>query len=373
MKKFFKVTLWVFLIVLILAGGIAWYLNEQTGSIEDLEERNNKYAELSYYSSETGEFISPQQLPFYPEKTTGGDPGFARFFKTSPYAPESPFPKQMLTKNDFSETPADFATYWLGHSTVILELDGKRILFDPVFRNAGPLPIITRRYDESPLKREDLPEIDLVIITHDHYDHLEMATIKHLADKDIKFLTPLGVGTRLEGWGVPGKNITELGWNQETVFDSIKITALPGIHYSGRSNSDRNQTLWASYAIKGKDKNIFNSGDTGYGTHLKEIGEKYGPFDMAFVEIDGWNNGWPLTHLFPGQVIQLCKDVNTQLLFPTHWGTFDLALHPWNESIQMVADQAKENDIELIAPVMGQKVIPGLTATSYWWDNVNGN
>lgn len=367
MRKIFKVALWVLIVLLIFAGGIAFYVKDQLGSIDSLEERNAKYGDLNYYSAETGEFISPEKLPHYPERTTGGDPGFSRFFKTSPYAPETSFPKKMLTQNDFTETPADFATYWLGHSTVILELDGKRILFDPVFKNAGPLPIITRRYDESPLKREELPEIDLVILTHDHYDHLETATIKHLADKDIKFLTPLGVGTRLEGWGVPKKNITELGWNQETTFDSITITVLPGIHYSGRSNSDRNQTLWASYAIKGKDKNIFNSGDTGYGTHLKEIGEKYGPFDLAFVEIDGWNNGWPLTHLFPDQAIQLCKDVDAKLLFPTHWASFDLALHPWDESIQLVADKAAENDIELVTPLMGEKIVPGVSSTTNWW------
>ncbi|PRY98277.1 L-ascorbate metabolism protein UlaG (beta-lactamase superfamily) [Marinilabilia salmonicolor] len=372
MRKIFKVALWVLIVLLIFAGGIALYVKDQLGSIDSLEERNVKYGGLNYYSTETGEFISPEKLPHYPERTTGGDPGFSRFFKTSPYAPETPFPKKMLTKNEFSKTPADFATYWFGHSTVILELDGKRILFDPVFKNAGPLPIITRRYDISPLKREELPKIDLVIITHDHYDHLETATIKYLADKGIEFLVPLGVGARLEGWGVPKKNITELGWEQEMIFDSITITALPGIHYSGRSNSDRNQTLWASYAIKGKEKNIFNSGDTGYGKHLKGIGEKYGPFDLAFVEIDGWNNGWPLTHLFPDQVIQLCKDMNTKLLFPTHWGTFDLALHPWNESIQMVADRAAENDIEMVTPILGEKVIPGVTPTSNWWITLSG-
>lgn len=373
MRKFLKAALWTFITLLILAGGIAYYVNKQLGDIDSLEERNTKYDGLSYYSSETGEFISPEELVHHPERTTGGDPGFERFLKNSPYAPEFPLPKIKISKSDFSETPSDYATYWFGHSTVILELDGKRILFDPVFKNAGPLPIITRRYDESPLQREELPEIDLVIITHDHYDHLEMATIKYLADKDIEFLVPLGVGARLEGWGVPSNNITELGWEQEKIYDSIKITALPGIHYSGRSNSDRNQTLWASFAIKGTNKNIFCSGDTGYGKHLKEIGEKYGPFDMAFVEIDGWNNGWPLTHLFPDEVIQLCKDVDTKLMLPTHWGTFDLALHPWNKSIQLVADKALENDIELVTPVMGEKVIPGKTPTNNWWEIPTGN
>ncbi len=368
MKRRYKAGIWAIVILLVVIGGIGYFVNEQIGKIDSIEKRPSKFSELAYYSTETGEFISPEKLVSYPEQTTGGDPGFARFFKTSPNAPQFPLPKQIITKNDFSEKPSEYAVYWFGHSTVILELDGKRILIDPVFENAGPLPIITRRYDESPLKRKELPEIDMVIITHDHYDHLETATIKFLADREIEFIVPLGVGARLEGWGVPNDHITELGWEQHKTIGSIKITALPAIHYSGRSHNDRNQTLWASFAIKGAKKNIFSSGDTGYGQYLKEIGEKYGPFDMAFVEIDGWNKGWPLTHLFPDEAIQLCQDIGTKLLFPTHWAAFDLALHPWNESIQMVAKEAAKNDIQLVTPIMGGKIIPGVSPTYNWWD-----
>jgi L-ascorbate metabolism protein UlaG (beta-lactamase superfamily) len=367
MKKIYKIVLWCFIIFMMLTGSIAYYLNEQIGNIGSFEDRKDRFSGLAYYSSVTDEFISPEKLTYHPEQTTGGDPGFARFFKTSPYAPEHPLPKQLVYKSDFSEIPSKLAALWLGHSTIIVELDGKRILFDPVFKNAGPFPGIVRRYDESPLKREELPEIDIVIITHDHYDHLETATIKSLAAKEIEFIVPLGVGARLEGWGVPKDHITELGWHQDKTYGSIKITALPGIHYSGRSNKDRNKTLWASFAIKGEDKNLFISGDTGYGKHLKDIGEKYGPFDLAFVEIDGWNKGWPLTHLFPDEAIQLCKDIDTKLMFPIHWATFDLALHPWNKSIEMVAIKAAENNIELITPILGEKVIPYVSPTNNWW------
>jgi L-ascorbate metabolism protein UlaG (beta-lactamase superfamily) len=367
LKKVAKIVLWCLAILLLAAGGIGYYVNEQIGTIGSAEDRKARFSGLAYYSPDADEFLSPEKLVYYPEQTTGGDPGPARFFRTSPYAPKFPLPKQAIFSNDFPSTPADFAAWWLGHSTIILELDGKRILFDPVFKNAGPLPGITRRYDVSPLKREELPEIDIVIITHDHYDHLETATIKFLADKDIAFVVPLGVGARLEGWGVPNENITELGWEEDITFGSLKITACPGIHYSGRSNSDRNKTLWATFVIKGADKNLFISGDTGYGEHLKEIGEKYGPFHLAFVEIDGWNKGWPLTHLFPDEVIALCRDIDAKLLFPIHWATFDLALHPWDESIQLVADLAVENDIELVTPLMGEKVIPGMSPTTNWW------
>ncbi len=215
MKKVAKIVLWCIAILLVAAGGIGYYVNEQIGTIGSAEDRKARFSGLAYYSPDADEFLSPEKLVYYPEQTTGGDPGPARFFKTSPYAPKFPLPKQAISSNDFPATPADFAAWWLGHSTIILELDGKRILFDPVFKNAGPLPVITRRYDVSPLKREELPEIDIVIITHDHYDHLETATIKFLADKDIAFVVPLGVGARVEGWGVPKENITELGWEED--------------------------------------------------------------------------------------------------------------------------------------------------------------
>ncbi|SMD42267.1 L-ascorbate metabolism protein UlaG, beta-lactamase superfamily [Aquiflexum balticum DSM 16537] len=371
MKKLLKIVLWTLAILLIVTGSLVYYVSRQMGSLDSLEERKARFSGLTYYDAATDQFISPEELPYYPEQTTGGDAGPARFFKTSPNAPGFPLPKQMITKSDFSETPSDFAAWWFGHSTFILELDGKRILFDPVFENGGPLPFILRRFDVSPIKREELPEIDLVVITHDHYDHLEAATMRFLATRNTEFLVPLGVGARLEGWGVQKNNISELGWHDTKTLGSLQITALPGIHYTSRSYNDRNKTLWASFVIKGDEKNLFVSGDTGYGAHLKDIGEKYGPFDLAFVEIDGWNKGWPLTHLFPDQAVQLCLDINTQLLFPIHWGVFDLAMHPWDESIKMVADMAAENNIELVTPIMGEKVIPGLSPTKNWWEIKN--
>jgi L-ascorbate metabolism protein UlaG (beta-lactamase superfamily) len=371
MKKILKIALWTLAILLVAAGSLAFYISRQMGSLESPEERKARFSGLSYYDVGTDQFISPEPLPYYPEQTTGGDSGPARFFKTSPNAPKFPLPKKMITKSDFSETPSDFAAWWFGHSTFILELDGKRILFDPVFENGGPLPFILRRFGESPIKREELPEIDIVVITHDHYDHLEAATIRFLAGRNTAFIVPLGVGARLESWGIQKNNITELGWHDAKTVGSLQITALPGIHYTSRSFNDRNKTLWASFMIKGNEKNLFVSGDTGYGSHLKDIGEKYGPFDMAFVEIDGWNKGWPLTHLFPDQAVQLCQDIDTQVMFPIHWGVFDLALHPWDESIKMVAEFAVEKNIRLVTPLMGEKIIPGLSTTNHWWEKQN--
>ncbi|MFC6999947.1 MBL fold metallo-hydrolase [Rufibacter roseus] len=331
------------------------------------DQRKDEYSKLSYYSSEKDEFVSPKEIVYYSEQVTGGKSGFWRFFKKSPNAPEFELPKQIITKKDFPETPSSYAAYWLGHSTAIIELDGYRILMDPVFENAGPLPIIARRMSAPPLLREELPDIDIVIITHDHYDHLETETIKYLADKNIQFIVPLAIGARLKGWGVPENKITELAWDQSVNHGSLRITACPGVHYSGRSYNDKNKTLWASYVIKGEKRNLFWSGDTGYSEHFKEIGRKYGPFDLTFMEIDAWNNGWPNTHLFPEQVIKACQDIETELLFPIHYSTFDLALHTWDESINKVSDLASQNNIKIVTPIMGQKVIPGETSTTKWW------
>lgn len=355
------------IVILLLFGGTAHTLNSQIGRIDSVDVRKGEYSKHSYYSPVKDEFISPQEIISNPEQTTGGDPGFRRFFGTSPNTPDFELPKHVLTKKDFSEKPSAYAAYWLGHSTAIIELDGYRILIDPVFDNAGPLPVIAKRMSVSPLQREEMPDIDIVLITHDHYDHLETETIAFLADKDIQFIAPLAVGARLKGWGVPKDKITELGWDEIATHGTLSITAAPTVHYSGRSYNDRNKTLWASYVIKGKNKNLYWSGDTGFGEHFKEIGRKYGPFDLAFIEIDGWNKGWPNTHLFPEEVIDACRDLNARLLFPIHFSTFDLALHPWDESIAIVADLASENNIEIITPIMGEKVIPGITSTTRWW------
>jgi L-ascorbate metabolism protein UlaG (beta-lactamase superfamily) len=354
-------------IFLVLIVAVVFRVHDQIGQRYSHEENIRKFGRLSYYDAKLNEFVSPQSIISAKDKTTGGDPGFLRFFTKSPYAPQDELPKISLSKSDFSKTPLDLALYWFGHSTALMELDGYRMLIDPVFDNAGPLPGITKRFAAAPVKREDLPAIDVLLITHDHYDHLEANTIKYFAAMDTRFVVPLGVGARLKGWGVPPNRITELAWHQSFNFKSIKITATPGVHYSGRSNKDKNKTLWASYVISGEKSNLFWSGDTGYSEHFKQIGDKYGPFDIAFVEIDAWNKGWPNTHLFPEQVIQVVSDVKARSLFPIHLATFDLALHPWKESIALVANLAERADVNIITPVMGQKTIPGVTKTGRWW------
>lgn len=368
-----KKKLWVLIVVIIIGsiGVTGFHIKDQFGNLAPKKVRNVSYLGYNYYNEEKDEFLSPEEIVSYPDSTTGGNPGLLRFFVSSPNVPEIELPKESLTSKSFSSTPSDFAIYWLGHSSTIIELDGYRLLIDPVFENAGPFPFIARRISPSPLSREDLPEIDAVIITHDHYDHLETATIEYLADKETLFITPLAIGSRLQSWGVDQNKIRELGWGQQISLGSIEITATPSIHYSGRSKWDRNKTLWASYVIQRKRKKLFWSGDGGYGDHFKEIGAKYGPFNLAFVEIDAWNDGWPNTHLFPDEVIRVCQDINSKSLFPIHLATFDLAMHPWDESINMISSEIKKTDIDLVTPIMGMKTIPGQTKTQEWWKDYN--
>lgn len=355
----------ILIIIIAIITIIIGYVLIQFGNKPD----GKQFVNLDYYNGE--QFISPEELVFYPERTTGGSSGFARFFSKSPNALESELPMVRLDKHSFSTQPEEFALYWLGHSSAILELNGKRIMIDPVLENAAPFPGIASRYSPSPLKREDIPELDYVLITHDHYDHLEYTTIRELRNRNLTFIVPLGVGTRLIGWGVPDENITELGWDDIFEREGLSFTALKGVHYSGRSKWDRNSTLWCSYVIRNNDMNIFWNGDTGYGNHFTEIGNKYGPFDLAAIEIDGWNHGWPNTHLFPEEAVKVAKKIRAEKMLPIHWAVFDLALHPWDESINSVIEFAERDSVNVITPLMGEKVTGDKTEYSRWWNIEN--
>ncbi|MDR2882023.1 MAG: MBL fold metallo-hydrolase [Azoarcus sp.] len=330
----------------------------------------SSYETLPYFVD--GKFRGQNDTPYYPDRVSGGKASWFRFLMASPYAPKAFLPTVKPGKDAFAGKPEELALVWLGHSSLIIELEGKRFLVDPVFGNAAPVPFAVPRYGPPPLKRKELPVPDYVLITHDHYDHLEYATIRHFRDKETIFIVPLGVGPHLVKWGVPPGKIRELGWGDEFSENGISIVAERSVHFSGRTWSTRNSSLWASYALKGKQKRVFISGDTGYGEHFREIGAKHGPFDVAFFEIDGWNPGWPHTHLFPAEVIRAYHDVRAASLVPVHWGSFDLALHPWDESIRMIAALADEDgNVRLLTPLMGQKLIPGLTPVSRWWESLS--
>ena len=292
--------------------------------------------------------------------------------------PPGPLPIVRLTRADFAQPPASgLRATWLGHSTVLVEIDGARILFDPVWaRRASPSSLIgPKRFHEPPLALDDLPPLDAIIASHDHYDHLDRNVVRALArsatQSRARFVVPLGVGAHLERWGVAANRITELDWSEATTVGPLTLTATQARHFSGRGLSDRNHTLWASWSVTGPRHRVFHSGDTGPFAGFAEIGAAYGPFDLTFIKIGAYGETWPDIHLTPEQAI----DANTKLrgtaLLPIHWGTFNLAFHAWDEPAERVVVAAAAAGTRLIVPRPGESVEPLVAAPSdRWWQRV---
>jgi len=262
------------------------------------------------------------------------------------------------------------ALFRLGHSTILLRVDGEFILFDPVFSDrASPVQWMgPKRFHQPPISIEQLPEIKAVVISHDHYDHLDKHAIKALSNKVEHFVTPLKVGEHLKSWDVESDKIIELNWWQSVNFNDITITAAPSQHFSGRGLFDKDKTLWASWAIKGSESNIYFSGDSGYFGGFKEIGERLGPFDITMIETGAYNELWPDVHMFPAQSVQAHIDLKGQYFLPIHNGTFDLSLHDWFEPFEQVTELSKELNVNLLTPVFGQEINIKLPAlTDAWW------
>ncbi len=249
---------------------------------------------------------------------------------------------------------------WFGHSAFLLQLDGKNILIDPMFSDVpAPHPWLggKRFSKELPIAIEKLPKIDAIIISHDHYDHLDYESIKKLKSKVEAYFVPLGVGVHLEAWDIKSSKITELDWWQETKFKGIELACTPAQHFSGRKFNNGQSTLWASWVIKSNQTSLYFSGDSGYGSHFKQIGEKYGPFDFAMMECGQYNKMWPDIHMFPEETAQAGVDVQAKTIMPIHWGAFKLALHSWTDPIERVTNKANEMELDLITPQIGEPIV----------------
>lgn len=264
---------------------------------------------------------------------------------------------------------------WFGHSSFLLQIDNKNILLDPMFgKVAAPLEILgANRFNKDfPLEVEKLPEIDAVIFSHDHYDHLDYKTILSLKDKTKHFYVPLGVGEHLKAWKIPNNKISELDWWQSKQLDSLKLVCTPAQHFSGRKLNNGQSTLWSSWVISSKTENIYFSGDSGYASHFKTIGEKYGPFDLALMECGQYNKMWPDIHMMPEETAQAGVDVKAKKIMPIHWAGFKLALHEWTDPIERVTKKAKALNLDVITPTIGQEILVKDSANIYtkWWKNL---
>ncbi|MGV3587747.1 MAG: MBL fold metallo-hydrolase [Adhaeribacter sp.] len=260
---------------------------------------------------------------------------------------------------------------WFGHSAFLVEIDGKRLLLDPMLGQApSPISFVgTQRFSKTlPITIADLPAIDAILISHDHYDHLDYGSIQQLKEKTGHFYVPLGIGAHLEAWGVPAAKITELEWWQETELQGIKLVSTPARHFSGRGLTDRMQTLWTSWVIQGHQDSIFFSGDSGYFPGFKQIGNKYGPFDITLLECGQYNELWSNIHMMPEETVQAHLDLKGKILMPIHWGAFTLAMHSWTEPVERLQAKAKALQVQVTTPQIGEPIILNqkLPAKRWW-------
>ncbi len=281
-----------------------------------------------------------------------------------------PFPNELLNGSADSSTQV----IWLGHSSFLIRLNGKTILIDPVFsEKTGPHAWMGRKKYNSrmPIDLLHIPHVDAILISHDHYDHLDYESIIKLKDKTDRFFVPLGIGNHLKSWNVESNKIHELNWWEETSLDEIQIAFTPSRHMSGRGFTDQSTTLWGSWVLIGSNKNIYFSGDGGYGAHFKEIGEKYGPFNIALIECGQYNELWANVHMMPEESVQAGIDLGAQVVIPIHWGSYRLANHDWLEPIKRFTKKAKKINLPIITPQIGEQVFLDHPIRSIinWWES----
>ncbi|MGA5168302.1 MULTISPECIES: MBL fold metallo-hydrolase [Streptomyces] len=294
-------------------------------------------------------------------------------------APSGPVPVHPTTVADLARPPATgLRVTWMGHSSVLAEVDGHRVLFDPVwgercspFTFAGP-----KRLHPVPLSLAALGPVDVVVISHDHYDHLDLPTIRALAATKTLFAVPLGVGAHLERWGVPASRLRELDWNESTEIGGLRLTATPARHFCGRGLRNQQHTLWASWVVAGPEHRVYHSGDTGYFDGFREIGAEHGPFDATMIQIGAYSEFWPDIHMTPAEGLRAHLDLQGGrahgVLLPIHWGTFNLAPHAWAEPGEWTRDAAGEAGQRVALPVPGRPFEPGGTVPDDpWWRAVS--
>jgi L-ascorbate metabolism protein UlaG (beta-lactamase superfamily) len=286
-----------------------------------------------------------------------------------------PLEKIPSNKSDLLSLPIDQdVLVWFGHSSYFLQIDGKRILVDPVFSgNASPIPGTVKAFDGTDIYTiEELPDIDYLFISHDHYDHLDYETVIKLRQKTKKVICGLGVGSHFELWGYDPSMIAEGNWNDSIpLADGFTAYVTPARHFSGRG-FDRNKTLWCSFLLKTPTMKIYMGGDSGYDTHFAEIGKQFGPIDLAFLENGQYDVAWPYIHSSPEQVVKAGHDLNTKRIFPVHSSKFALANHAWDDPLIKVSFFSKNSDIPLVTPLIGQLVDlkSGEQKFSQWWTTI---
>jgi len=294
------------------------------------------------------------------------------FFGGKKRVPQGPLPVESPLAAWATPVSSGLRVTWFGHSTLLLEIDGVRILTDPVFGDyASPVSFAGRkRFHPVPATLAQLPPLDAVLLSHDHYDHLCSSTMRKLAALRVPIITSLGVGERLEKFGVDPSVITELDWWEDYTLPGgvMSLTATPAQHFSGRGIRDRNATLWSSWVFSTANRRIFFSADTGLTDDLAIIGERFGPFDLTMIEIGASNPAWADIHLGPVNAMRAFEMLGGGTFLPIHWGTFDLALHPWDEPAETLLGLAEQNGARVITPPVGRAIEPAhVEGPTPWW------
>ncbi len=339
----------IFAVILIIAASPFIY-----ALIRGSEDLNRAKMEASPNFSE-GKAKNLEETPLMTEKSDKISAYLELF--SSKNTPESPLPsiRTDLKSLDKSED----TVVWFGHSSLMVQTGGKRILTDPVLSEAGsPVPFINRPFKGTMIyEPEDIPETDYLVITHDHYDHLSKKTVKAIKDKVKMVICPLGVGKYIRNWGYPEEKITELDWGEKYVPEpGYAFHCLPARHFSGRGLFSQYSTLWAAFLFETPERKIYFGGDSGYGKHFKETGKRFGAIDLAFLENGQYDKRWRLIHMTPEETLQAAADLNAKFLMPVHNSKFKLAPHPWNEPMKRLAELHKNNKtgIILITPLIGE-------------------
>lgn len=277
-----------------------------------------------------------------------------------------------LVQPEFGGAAEPLAVTWLGHATALVEVDGYRVLTDPVWsERCSPSDAVgPRRLHPPPVELSALPAVDAIVISHDHYDHLDIDSVTALARSQwAPFVVPLGVGAHLRAWGIPADRVVELDWDEHVTLGELTLTCTPARHFSGRFLT-RNLTLWASWVIAGPRHRVYFGGDSGYTTDFRRIGADHGPFDATLLPIGAYNKAWPDVHMNPEEAVRTHLDLNGGdggTLVPIHWGTFRLAPHRWDEPVERLLAAADAAGVTVAVPKPGQRATPGAAATAPWW------
>ncbi|MGZ4509452.1 MAG: MBL fold metallo-hydrolase [Blastococcus sp.] len=284
--------------------------------------------------------------------------------------PGGPIP---LVRPELPQDADELAVTWFGHSSALIEVDGHRVLVDPVWgHRVSPSPLLgPTRLHPVPVQIERLPQVDAVLISHDHYDHLDLPTVQAiLREQEAPFVVPLGIGVHLRRWGVPDSRIIELDWDQSTTIGPLSLTCTEARHFSGRFFS-RNTTLWSSWVIAGPRHRVFFGGDTGYTPAFAGIGARLGPFDLTLMPVGAYNEAWAAMHMNPEEAVRAHGDLGGRVLLPVHWATFNLAFHRWAEPVERLLAAAEGSGTTVVVPQPGQRVdVLDLPERSDWWTEV---